>query len=241
MIATSLAAITLQTTPPFALFAPFPIKPKCLSIPMSCRRSLRFLMSSRTKYEQWLSTGGSHASSRCKERVGRFLCMETFPPCDTADRYAVFPCRETCQSMYSVCYKNTPVECPLDGPSIDATTPGNGTHYNSNNELQSCFFLNRTVHEYPCVRHASPFTPPRSVFAPPFPVTAARRSIPNAHTSLFSFVLTPSAFATLEVPGSIVHHAAATSIAPIRRFALSFLITDSVSTRPRSSIRHFAT
>ncbi|KAK8801627.1 hypothetical protein WA588_005913, partial [Blastocystis sp. NMH] len=78
--------------------------------------------------------------------------METFPPCAAANHYAVFPCRETCQSLDAVCHKDTPVECPLDGPSIDATTPGNGTHFNSNNELQSCFFLNRTIHDAKCLR-----------------------------------------------------------------------------------------
>ena len=158
MIATSPAATTLETTQPSGRSAHSPIEPRCRSIPMSCQRSFRFLTSSRTKYDRWLSMGGSHASSRCKERVGRFLCMETFPSCAAANHYAVFPCRETCQSLDAVCHKNTPEECPLDGPSTDATTPGNGTHFNSNNELQSCFFLNRTIHEYPSVYSAGPFT-----------------------------------------------------------------------------------
>lgn len=185
--------------------------------------------------------GGSHASSRCKERVGRFLCMETFPPCAAANHYAVFPCRETCQSLDAVCHKDTPVECPLDGPSINATIPGNGTHFNSNNELQSCFFLNRAIHEYPSVYPAGPFIPLRSVFAPPFPVTTDPISIPNAHMSLSSLLLTSSVSAASVVPESIVHHVAATSIAPIRRSLSSSLLTHSVSTRPHSSTRRSAT
>lgn len=75
--------------------------------------------------------------------------METFPPCDSSSGYAVYPCRKTCDMLELYCHKYTPMECPRDGPYMNATEVGTGTHYNSNNELKSCFQLDQIVMPYP--------------------------------------------------------------------------------------------
>ena len=93
--------------------------------------------------------GGNRASQHCKALVGRFFCMETFPPCDSSSGYAVYPCRKTCDMLELYCHKYTPIECPRDGPYMNATEVGTGTHYNSNNELKSCFQLDQIVMPYP--------------------------------------------------------------------------------------------
>ena len=93
--------------------------------------------------------GGKYASQYCKNLVGRFFCMETFPPCYSSSQYAVYPCRKTCDVLESYCHQYTPVDCPRDGHYMNATEVGTGTHYNSNNELQSCFQLDQIVMSYP--------------------------------------------------------------------------------------------
>lgn len=93
--------------------------------------------------------GGRDAPQYCKDLVGRFLCMETFPPCHSSDLYAVYPCRSSCNALESVCHEYTPVDCPRDGPYMNATEIGTGTHYNSNNGLQSCFQLDQVIVPYP--------------------------------------------------------------------------------------------
>lgn len=65
--------------------------------------------------------GGKYASQYCKNLVGRFFCMETFPPCYSSSQYAVYPCRKTCDVLESYCHQYTPVDCPRDGPYMNAT------------------------------------------------------------------------------------------------------------------------
>ena len=101
------------------------------------------------KYRLWLKQGGENASQKCKTAVGRFYCQQTFPPCESLDQYAVFPCRSTCESLLSVCHHNTPFECPLDGPIVNATEASKGTHWNSNNDIHSCFDSSSSITPYP--------------------------------------------------------------------------------------------
>lgn len=76
--------------------------------------------------------------------------MEVFPPCVTNANYSVYPCRETCDRLQHTCDSLITDECPLDGPYMNDTELGRGTHYNSNNDLQSCFLPDGSIQEYPC-------------------------------------------------------------------------------------------
>lgn len=47
---------------------------------------------------------------------------------------------------HSVCGRYSSEDlCPTDGPSYDATVPGEGTHRRSNNALWSCFAADKSV------------------------------------------------------------------------------------------------
>ena len=53
-------------------------------------------ISRQDKYNAWYESMGSQASAACKNRTKELLCSDSFPPCHSADDYAVFPCRENC-------------------------------------------------------------------------------------------------------------------------------------------------
>ena len=97
----------------------------------------------------WLQEGGDDETLECKEEVGRYFCMEVFPPCQSESSYSVYPCREECDYLDSVCLLHRPQSCPLDGPFLNATTPGTGKSLRSNNGLQSCFMSDGSVQPYP--------------------------------------------------------------------------------------------
>ena len=109
--------------------------------------SLPFTYSNQ-KYSRWLKQGGENDSQKCKTAVARFYCQQTFPPCESRDEYAVFPCKSMCEELSSVC-RFIPFECPLDGPSVNATEPSRGTHWNSNNDIYSCFDSQSSITPYP--------------------------------------------------------------------------------------------
>lgn len=101
------------------------------------------------KYNRWLAENGANASELCKEKVGRYFCMETFPPCRSSSNYSIYPCRETCDDLYSTCKEQTPESCPLDGPYVNSTEAGRGRSIRSNNNLQSCFMDDGSLRTYP--------------------------------------------------------------------------------------------
>lgn len=102
-----------------------------------------------TRYMTWLQEGGDNETLECKEAVGRYFCMEVFPPCQSESSYSVYPCREECDYLDSVCLLHRPQSCPLDGPFLNATTPGTGKSLRSNNGLQSCFMNDGSIQPYP--------------------------------------------------------------------------------------------
>ena len=58
--------------------------------------------------------------------------------------------------MYSKCGKYADETiCPTDGPSYDASVPGEGTHQRSNNALWSCFNTNLEILPYELIRRTS--------------------------------------------------------------------------------------
>lgn len=101
------------------------------------------------KFNEWYANGGKNACVQCQTEVARFYCMEVFPPCKSETHYAVYPCKEECRHLKQTCNIYSPFDCPLDGPELNATVSGKGSHVNSNNELQSCFTSNGTIIPYP--------------------------------------------------------------------------------------------
>ena len=97
----------------------------------------------------WLQEGGDDETLECKEEVGRYFCMEVFPPCQSESSYSIHSCREECGCLDSVCLLHRPQSCPLDGPFLNATTPGTGKSLRSNNGLQSCFMSDGSIQPYP--------------------------------------------------------------------------------------------
>lgn len=116
---------------------------------MLCMATYVLFIDRGRKYKKWFDLHGAEASQRCIADVGRFYCMQTFPPCEEADQYAAYPCRSACESLYSICHSHLPFECPLDGPTANATEESRGIHANSNNDIHSCFNYNASITPYP--------------------------------------------------------------------------------------------
>ena len=114
-----------------------------------CVCTFILLRHSMNKYNHWLTHEGANASELCKEKVGRYFCMETFPPCRSATNYSIFPCREACEDLFFTCKEQTPESCPLDGPYVNSTEAGEGRSARSNNNLQSCFMADGSLQTYP--------------------------------------------------------------------------------------------
>ena len=54
-----------------------------------------------SKYMDWLDHGGVNATAQCRNDIYRYYCMKYFPPCLNKNHYAVFPCRENCETLSS--------------------------------------------------------------------------------------------------------------------------------------------
>ena len=141
---------------------------------------------------KWLEQGGRNATLQCKLQTARYFCLEVFPPCFSHTNYSVFPCRETCDELYQVCGKFVTKECPLDGPYMNSTNLADGTHYNSNNDLQSCFLMDSSIQPYPLYLCFPPSLSSRSASIPELSARMVAHSIPNVQECSLSFFVPPS-------------------------------------------------
>ena len=112
-------------------------------------------ISRQDKYDAWYESVGSQTSAACKNRTKELLCSDYFPPCHSADDYAVFPCRENCllykeylslqNSPASICQSAaSPLICPTDGPDPQSSA-SEGVYPLSNNALWSCFHSDGSI------------------------------------------------------------------------------------------------
>lgn len=117
------------------------------------------MITRQDKYNTWYESMGSQASAACKNRTKELLCSDYFPPCHSAEDYAIFPCRENCQqykeyfSFYrsptSICQSAaSPLICPADGPDPQSSSVSNGMYPLSNNALWSCFHSDLSIEPY---------------------------------------------------------------------------------------------